>query len=307
MSELAVYDTIIVGSGPAGLSAAVYAKRAELNFIVIEKEYLGTGQIAESERVDNYLGLFGESGYDLGEKFRSHAEALGTEFVDGEVKSIIPDDVNYRVSLSDGSSFLTKTVIYAAGASHRKLGIKGEAELSGKGVSYCAVCDGAFYKGKTVAVIGGGDTALGDALYLSEIAERVILVHRRDEFRAGKALQSRVLAKANIECVLNAVPTEILGEKRVEGLKILQNGAEETLSADGVFVAVGTVPDSGALGQLVELDGGYVKADEDCTTSAKGIFAAGDIRTKALRQVITAAADGANAVLSVENYLAEIG
>ncbi|MGN1110497.1 MAG: NAD(P)/FAD-dependent oxidoreductase [Oscillospiraceae bacterium] len=307
MSENAVYDTIIVGSGPAGLSAAVYAKRAELNFIVIEREYLGTGQIAESERVDNYLGLYGESGYDLGEKFRSHAEALGTEFVEGEVKSIFPVDGNYRVSLSDGRSFSAKTVIYAAGASHRKLGIKGEAELSGKGVSYCAVCDGAFYKGKMAAVIGGGDTALGDALYLSEIAERVILVHRREEFRAGKSLQSRVLAKVNIECVLNAVPTEILGEKRVEGLKILRNGAEETLSADGVFVAVGTVPDSGALGQLVELDGGYVKAGEDCATSVRGIFAAGDIRTKPLRQVITAAADGANAVLSAENYLAEIG
>lgn len=307
MSEFAVYDTIIVGSGPAGLSAAVYAKRAELNFIVIEREYLGTGQIAESERVDNYLGLYGESGYDLGEKFRSHAEALGTEFVEGEVKSIFPVDGNYRVSLSDGRSFSAKTVIYAAGATHRKLGIKGEAELSGKGVSYCAVCDGAFYKGKTAAVIGGGDTALGDALYLSEIAERVILVHRRDEFRAGKALQSRVFAKSNIERVLGAVPTEIVGEKRVEGLRILRNGAEETLSADGVFVAVGTVPDSGALKELVELENGYVVANEDCATSARGIFAAGDIRTKALRQVITAAADGANAVLSVENYLAEIG
>ncbi|MGN0682872.1 MAG: NAD(P)/FAD-dependent oxidoreductase [Oscillospiraceae bacterium] len=307
MSENAVYDTIIVGSGPAGLSAAVYAKRAELNFIVIEREYLGTGQIAESERVDNYLGLYGESGYDLGEKFRSHAEALGTEFVEGEVSAILPVEGNYRVSLSDGRSFSAKTVIYAAGASHRKLGIKGEAELSGKGVSYCAVCDGAFYKGKTAAVIGGGDTALGDALYLSEIAERVILVHRREEFRAGKSLQSRVLAKSNIECVLNSVPTEILGEKRVEGLKILQNGAEKRLSVDGVFVAVGTVPDSGALGDLVELENGYVRANEDCATSARGIFAAGDIRTKPLRQVITAAADGANAVLSVENYLAEIG
>lgn len=305
MSENAIYDTIIVGSGPAGLSAAVYAKRAELNFIVIEREYLGTGQIAESERVDNYLGLFGESGYDLGEKFRAHAEALGTEFVEGEVIAIKPDGENYRVLLSDGRSFSAKTVIYAAGASHRKLGIKGEAEFSGKGVSYCAVCDGAFYKGKTVAVIGGGDTALGDALYLSEVADKVYLVHRRDEFRAGKSLQTRVLAKSNIECVLNAVPTEIIGEKRVEGIEILQNGAEKTLSVDGVFVAVGTVPDSGAIRELVELDGGYVKAGEDCATSAKGIFAAGDIRTKPLRQVITAAADGANAVLSVENYLAE--
>ncbi|MGN0679610.1 MAG: NAD(P)/FAD-dependent oxidoreductase [Oscillospiraceae bacterium] len=305
MSENAIYDTIIVGSGPAGLSAAVYAKRAELNFIVIEKEYLGTGQIAESERVDNYLGLYGESGYDLGEKFRAHAEALGTEFVEGEVVTIVHDGGNYRVSLAEGGEFLTKTVIYAAGASHRKLGIKGEAEFSGKGVSYCAICDGAFYKGKTVAVIGGGDTALGDALYLSEVADKVYLVHRRDEFRASKVLQSRVLAKSNIECVLNAVPEEIGGSKTVESLKILKNDTDESMKVDGVFVAVGTVPDSGAIRELVELDGGYVKAGENCATTARGIFAAGDIRTKPLRQVITAAADGANAVLSVENYLAE--
>lgn len=305
MSENAIYDTIIVGSGPAGLSAAVYAKRAELNFIVIEKEYLGTGQIAESERVDNYLGLYGESGYDLGEKFRAHAEALGTEFVEGEVAAVAPEGGNYRVSLAEGGEFLTKTVIYAAGASHRKLGIRGEAEFSGKGVSYCAICDGAFYKGKTVTVIGGGDTALGDALYLSEVADKVYLVHRRDEFRASKVLQSRVLAKSNIECVLNAVPEEIGGSKTVESIKIRKNDTDESIKVDGVFVAVGTVPDSGAIRELVELDGGYVKAGENCATTARGIFAAGDIRTKPLRQVITAAADGANAVLSVENYLAE--
>ena len=301
-----MYDTIIIGSGPAGLSAAVYAKRAELNFIVVEKEYLGTGQIAESERVDNYLGLYGESGFDLGEKFRAHAEALGTEFAEGEVSEIIPDENGYKIKLSDGKIFDTKTVIYAAGASHRKLNIKGEAEFSGKGVSYCAVCDGAFYKGKIVAVIGGGDTALGDALYISEVAEKVYLIHRRNEFRAGKSLQSRVAEKKNIEQVLEAVPIEIIGEKRVEQLKIRHKNAEETLSVDGVFVAVGTTPESSVLNGLAELtNNGYVIANEDCKTSAKGIFAAGDVRTKLLRQVITAASDGANAVYSVEQYLAE--
>lgn len=301
-----MYDTIIIGSGPAGLSAAVYAKRAELNFIVVEKEYLGTGQIAESERVDNYLGLYGESGFELGEKFRAHAEALGTEFVEGEVSEIIPDENSYKIKLSDGKIFDTKTVIYAAGASHRKLNIKGEAEFSGKGVSYCAVCDGAFYKGKTVAVIGGGDTALGDALYLSEVAEKVYLIHRRNEFRAGKSIQSRVAEKKNIEQVLEAVPIEIIGEKRVEQLKIQRKNAEETLSVDGVFVAVGTTPESSVLNGLAELtNNGYVIANEDCKTTAKGIFAAGDVRTKTLRQVITAASDGANAVYSVEQYLAE--
>ncbi len=298
-----LYDTIIVGSGPAGLSAAVYAKRAELSFILIEKERLGAGQISGSERVDNYLGLLGDSGFELSEKFRSHAAELGTEFVEGEVTAIAADGGNYCVSLANGD-YLTRTVIYAAGASPRKLGIPGEAEFSGRGVSYCAVCDGAFCKGKTVAVIGGGDTALGDALSLSEIAARVYLVHRRGEFRAGKSLQSRVSEKKNILPVLNALPEEIIGAETVEALRIRRNGSPETLRVDRVFAAVGTVPATSALNGLITLDsGGYVKAGEDCVTSASGIFAAGDVRTKPLRQVITAAADGANAVFSAEKYL----
>ena len=303
-----MYDTVIIGSGPAGLSAAVYAKRAALSAIVIEKNYCGTGQIAESERVDNYLGLYGENGFELGEKFRAHAEAFGTEFYEGEVTNIAPTNEGYKVNLSDGGSILTKTIVYAAGASHRKLDIKGEAEFSGKGVSYCAVCDGALYKGKNVAVIGGGDTALGDALFLSKIAEKVYLVHRREEFRANKTLQERVRSAGNIELVLNAVPVEIIGDKRVEAIKIDHSGAEETLCVNGVFAAIGTVPNSSVLQGLAELSPeGYVIAGEDCVTSAKGIFAAGDVRTKALRQVITAAADGANSILSVENYLSENG
>lgn len=303
-----MYDTIIIGSGPAGLSAAVYAKRAALNAIVIEKEYGGTGQIAESERVDNYLGLYGENGFDMGEKFRAHAEALGTEFVETAVAEIVPDDGGYKVMLSDGNSFATKTIVYAAGASHRRLDIKGEAELSGKGVSYCAVCDGAFYKDKTVAVIGGGDTALGDALFLSKIAEKVYLIHRREEFRANKTLQEKVFSTDNIEIIVNAVPVEIIGEKRVEAIRINRSGTEETLQISGVFAAIGTVPNSGLLQGLAELSSdGYVIAGEDCAASAKGIFAAGDVRTKALRQVITAAADGANSILSVERYLEENG
>lgn len=303
-----MYDTIIVGSGAAGLSAAVYAKRAALDFVVIEKDYLGTGQIAESERVDNYLGLYGESGFDLGEKFRAHAETLGTKFIEGEVTKIIHENGGYKISLSDGNSFDSKTVVYAAGASHRKLDIKGEAEFSGRGVSYCAVCDGAFYKDKDVAVIGGGDTALGDALYLSKLARKVYLVHRRDTFRANKALQEQVLSRDNIETVLNAVPVEITGEKLVNGLRINQSGTDTILPVNGVFAAIGTVPNSGVLNGIADMDSsGYIIAGEDCVTSAKGIFAAGDVRTKALRQVITAAADGANSILSVEKYLSENG
>lgn len=301
-----MYDTMIIGSGPAGLSAAVYAKRAELDFILIEKEYGGTGQIAESERVDNYLGLYGENGFDLGERFRSHAEALGTEFYEGEVSEISAENNGYKVTLADGTVFDTKTVVYAAGASHRRLDIKGEEEFSGRGVSYCAVCDSAFCKGKAAAVIGGGDTALGDALYLSKTAEKVYLIHRRDTFRANKLLQKQVSDVSNIEIILNAVPLEITGEKRVEALRISRSGQEETLPVHSVFVAVGTIPNSGALKGIADLSpNGYVIAEEDCVTSAKGIFAAGDVRTKALRQVITAAADGANSIFSVQKYLTE--
>lgn len=302
-----IYDTIIVGSGAAGLSAAVYAARAELNFIVIEKIYMGTGQIAESERVDNYLGLYGENGYDLGEKFRAHAEALGTEFAEGDVSKIIPENGIYKL-ITDEAEYEAKTVIYAAGASHRKLGIKGEEELAGRGVSYCAVCDGAFYKGKTVAVIGGGDTALGEALYLSDIAQKVYLIHRRDEFRGNRSLCSRVAAKENIEAVMSAVPEEITGESRVDGIVVSIDGNVKKLDTDGVFVAVGTAPASSPLDGVVKMNcGGYIVAGEDCITSDKGIFAAGDVREKPLRQVITAAADGANSVYSAEKYLRETG
>lgn len=303
-----MYDTLIIGSGPAGLSAAIYAKRAALKAAVIEKNYMGTGQIAESERVDNYPGLYGENGFDLGEKFRNHAKALGAEFIEGEVNEISPGNKGYRVTLSDGEELLTKTIVYAAGTVRRRLGIEGEERLYGKGVSACAVCDGAFYKGKIAAVIGGGDTALGDAVFLSRIAEKVYLIHRRDAFRANKVLQEQVRKAENIELILNAVPTEIMGEKRVEALKVNKGGEEKILPLNGVFVAVGSTPASSLLEGLVKLSPeGYIAAGEDCKTSAAGIFAAGDIRTKPLRQVVTAAADGANSILSVEQYLAELG
>lgn len=299
-----LYDTVIIGSGPAGLSAAVYAGRASMKFIVIEKVFMGTGQIAESECVDNYLGLPATNGFDLGEKFRAHAESMGTEFVEGDVSEIVPEDGNYRIKLSDGESYLTKTVIYAAGASHRRLGVKGEEEFSGRGVSYCAVCDGAFYKGKTVAIVGGGDTALGEAVFLSKLAEKVYLIHRRDSFRANKSLQEKVSQIANIIPVMSAVPTEIYGDKKVGGIELSHDGNTERLTVDGVFVAVGTVPNSEPLRGVAELSPeGYVMAGEDCVTSAKGIFAAGDVRTKPLRQVITAAADGACCVYEAEKYL----
>ncbi|MCI6560426.1 MAG: FAD-dependent oxidoreductase [Ruminococcus sp.] len=299
-----MYDVIIIGSGPAGLSAAIYAQRAMLKAVVIEKEFMGTGQIAESSRVDNYPGLYGESGYDLGEKFRSHAEASGAEFIEAEITEIIPESGNYVLKLSDGKLLETKTVIYAAGTYRRRLNIKGEQEFSARGISYCAVCDGAFYAGKSVAVIGGGDTALSDALYLSEMCERVYIIHRRDSFRGSEALQERVKKTPNIELVLNAVPTEFFGDKLLSGVKYIQSGEEKTLNVSGSFTAIGSVPNTELLKGIAELDNiGYIIAGEDGITSAGGIFAAGDVRTKKLRQVVTAASDGANCVESVRNYL----
>lgn len=296
-----MYDIIIIGSGPAGLSAAVYAARAKLSAVVVEKDKFGTGQIAASEQVDNYPGLPGINGYDLGEKFREHAEAFGAQFYEDEAKEIVHGKDGYSVKFPDGKDLAGRSLIYAAGTSYRRLDVPGGELL---GVSYCAVCDGLFYKDKNVAVVGGGDTALGDALYLSKIAEKVYIIHRREEFRANMDLQEKVRAAENIELVLNAVPTQILGENRVEGIEVSQSGVKKQLEVSGVFAAIGSIPNTSLLEGICGLDSrGYIKAGEDGITSAEGLFAAGDVRTKSLRQVITAAADGANCVLSAERYL----
>ncbi len=301
-----MYDVAIIGSGPAGLSAAVYAKRAELSTVVIEKEYMGTGQIAQSSRVDNYLGLYGENGFDLGEKFLAHAQAVGAEFTEAEIIEMIPDSESYILKTSDGKEISARTVIYAAGTKRRRLEIKGESEFLSKGISFCAVCDGSFYANKTVAVIGGGDTALSDALYLSQIAKKVYIIHRREVFRANEALQKAVKNTANIELILNAVPVEFIGDKKINSVKFIRNNEENILDADGVFIAIGSIPNSGLLKGIADIDeSGYVIADENGITSAQGIFAAGDVRTKRLRQVITAAADGANCAESARIYLSQ--
>lgn len=299
-----MYDIVIIGSGPAGMSAAIYAQRAGLKAVVVERECLGTGKIAESLRVDNYPGLFGENGYDLGEKFRTHAENLGAEFIEGEIIKIVRSNSGYTLQLDADKALTAKTVIYAAGTQCRKLGVVGEQELLGRGVSYCAVCDGAFYKNKIVAVIGGGDTALGDAVLLSGLAKKVYLIHRRGEFRANKALQNKVSGIKNIVPVLNAAVQKINGKDHVEAVAILQNGVEKALPVDGVFVAIGSTPNSALVKELLNIDeNGYIAADETGVTSADGIFAAGDVRAKKLRQVVTAVSDGANCVLSAEEYL----
>ncbi len=298
-----MYDIIIIGSGPAGLTAAIYASRARLQAVVLEKDYLGSGQIAVSEQVDNYPGLPGIDGYTLGEKFREHATQMGAVLKNAEVSRIEKDGKTFIVFCKDGKTLQSRSILCAAGTSYRRLDVEGGTL---PGVSYCATCDGAFYKGKTVAVVGGGDTALGDAHYLSNIAEKIYLIHRRDSFRANQLLQETVKQTANIELVLNAVPTAVLGEERVTGLEISQGGESRVLQVNGVFVAIGSIPNTGFLQGLCELDAnGYLIAGETGITSTPGVFAAGDVRTTPLRQVVTAVADGANCIQSIEQYLME--
>lgn len=296
------YDVGIIGSGPAGLSAAIYAKRANLSAVVIEKEYEGTGQIAESGQVDNYLGLPGISGYDLGEQFREHAVKLGVSFLEQEVTEIKKEDsAVFTIIFEDGSSVETKTVIYAAGATPRRANIPGEQEYLGKGVSYCAICDGSFYRGKKVAVLGGGDTALDDAVYLADLAEQVYVIHRRKEFRGAATTVEKLRKKENVTFVLEHQVKEITGAEKVNGV-VLENGT--AIAVDGVFVAYGSVPQTNLVKELVILDAaGYVKAEETGETSLAGLYVAGDARTKKLRQVVTAVSDGANAATAVVEYL----
>jgi len=302
-----MYDLIIVGAGPAGLAAAIYAARAELKFIVLEKEIMSGGQIINTYEVDNYPGLYHMGGFDLAMKFREHADALGASFVTGEVEKIEETSDGKKIICKDGTEYETKTVILSGGAKHRKLEVPGEDALAGSGVSYCATCDGAFFRGKEVAVVGGGDVAVEDALFLARLCKKVYVVHRRDSFRAAKTLVSRLVNTENVEIIYDSVVKEIQGKFKVESLVLAnkKTAEERTVALDGVFIAVGMLPETSGYEGLVELDGaGYIIADETGVTSCPGVFAAGDIRTKELRQVVTAASDGANAVQSVERYLA---
>ena len=300
------YDLVIVGSGPAGLAAAIYAERARLETLVIEKGMVSGGQVLTTYEVDNYPGLPGVGGYDLGTKFREHADHLGAQFAEDEVVRI-EDTGEFKRVVCAHATYEARAVILATGASHRKLRVPGEEELAGMGVSYCATCDGAFFRKKVTPVVGGGDVALEDAIFLSRMCEKVYLIHRRDELRGAKSLQEQVFAQEKIEVIWDTVVDEIQGTDRVEGLLVrnVKTGEARELPVSGVFIAVGITPASQAFEGLVEMDHGYIKAGEDCRTSCPGIFAAGDVRTKPLRQIITAAADGANAVTSVERYLME--
>lgn len=302
-----IYDVVIIGSGPAGLTAAVYGKRAELKMIVIEKEMASGGQILNTYEVDNYPGLPGINGYDLGIKFREHAEKLGAEFVNDEVLRIEAADGQFTV-VGEEKTYVTKSVIIATGAQHRKLSVIGEEELTGMGVSYCATCDGAFFRNKVAAVVGGGDVAIEDAIFLARMCKKVYLIHRRDQLRGAKTLQTQLFNQDNVEIIWNTVVEEIEGGDQVESLTIKNANTGETrkLAVDGVFIAVGINPQSEAFNNLVEMDHGYIKAGEDCETNVPGVFAVGDVRTKQLRQISTAVSDGANAITSVERYLTRI-
>ena len=299
------YDMIIIGAGPAGMSAAIYAARAGMAVLVLEKTGIQGGQVLNTYEVDNYPALPGISGFDLCMKMKEHMEKLGVKSRDGDVTEIIDQGEVKMVCTAEGN-YITKTVVIASGAHHAKLGVTGEEEFAGMGVSYCATCDGAFFRGKTTAVIGGGDVAVEDAIFLARGCEKVYVIHRRDELRAARSLQEALFKLPNVEILWDTTVDEIGGGEQVEYLKLnhVKSGEKSEIKVDGVFVAVGIIPNSKAFEGFVEMDEkGYIKAGEDGCTSVAGVFAAGDVRTKQLRQIITAAADGANAVTSAERYL----
>ena len=300
-----IYDVVIIGAGPAGLSAAVYAERAKLKALLLEKEYMGGGQIVTTTEVDNYLGLPGMNGFDLAMKFREHAVSMGAEFAEGKVQSLARQEEDWCVKTED-KEYLTKCVIIATGASHRMLGIPGEERLRGNGVSYCATCDGAFFRDRTVAVIGGGDVAVGDAIFLSRLCKKVYLIHRRDSLRAAKVLADRVLENEKVEVLWNMVPESIEGEEQVSHLKLrdVEKDIQTELPVDGIFVAIGMEPNvMGVPEQVLDKEQGYIEAGEDGRTALPGVYAAGDVRTKQVRQIATAVSDGANVIAAVERYL----
>lgn len=304
-----MYDLIIIGAGPAGLSAAVYGKRAGLKLVVLEQTPMGGGQVLNTYEVDNYLGEPGINGFDLGTKFREHAAGLGAEFVNTKVTAIHDLGRVKTVETAGGAVYEGKTLILATGAEHALLLVPGEQEFTGRGVSYCATCDGAFFKGRDVAVVGGGDVAVEDAVYLARQCRKVFLIHRRDSLRAASILQEKLFACQNVEILWDSRVTGIYGKDLVEGVTLhqIKEAKDSELAVEGVFIAVGMKPDTAAFGGTAACDEkGYLIAGEDCATNVPGIFAAGDIRTKVLRQIVTAVADGACAVTSAERYLTQL-
>ena len=302
-----LYDVIVIGGGPAGYTAAMYAARAGLSTLVLEKLAAG-GQMAQTMQIDNYPGFEeGVDGFTLGMKMQQGAERFGAESCVTEVTGV---DLEEKIKTihSDDGDFHARTVIIAAGANHRHLGLENEESLLGRGLAYCAACDGMLYRGRTVAVVGGGDSAAADALLLSRICKKVILVHRRDSLRATKIYHEPLMQAANVEFKWNSTVEELLADDTVKALRLKHviSGEEESVSVDGVFISIGRAPATELFKGKLELDSlGYIVAGESTRTNVPGVFAAGDIRTKEVRQVVTAVADGAAAVHAAEQYLAE--
>jgi thioredoxin reductase (NADPH) len=297
---------IIIGGGPAGLTAGLYASRAQLKTILLEA-MIPSGQAYMTERIENYPGFpEGISGRELIERFAQQATKFGLEIQQFTKVDSVALEGDKKVVTASEKKFSASALIIATGAQANKLGIPGEEEFTGKGVSYCATCDGAFFKEQDVAVVGGGDTALEDALYLSRLAHKVFVIHRRDQLRAQKVLQDRAMNNPTIEIIWNTVPKEIKGEglEKTFLLESVKDATERELAVSGVFIAVGQNPNTDCVRGVVELDDkGYIITDHDCATSVPGIFAAGDVRQKGLRQISTAVGDGALAVTAVEKYL----
>lgn len=305
-----MYDVVIIGAGIAGLTAAIYVRRSNKTVLVLEGQAYG-GQIINTLQIENWPGDYGISGVDLMQKIYKQATELGAEVEFEEVEVVEKVGEDFVIKTEDGE-YKAGAVILAVGAEDKKLGIEREAELTGRGVSYCATCDGAFYKGKNVAVIGGGNTALYDAVYLADIADKVYVVHRRDEFRGDAVLVEKLKRKENVEFVLGYVPEQIFGDDKVAGVKLAPSGrvdsvtSERILDVDGIFVTIGKKPATEKFAELVKLDeNGYIVASEDCRTSCDGVYVAGDCRTKDIRQLVTAAADGAVAADAAVNYLSK--
>ncbi|WJQ81064.1 thioredoxin-disulfide reductase [Brevibacillus brevis] len=307
MSDQKVYDVIIAGAGPAGMTAAVYTSRANMSTLMLERGIPG-GQMANTEDIENYPGFTSILGPDLSTKMFEHAQQFGAEYAYGEIKEI-RDEEPYKRVITGDKEYLTKSVIVATGAEHRLLGVQGEKELSGRGVSYCAVCDGAFFRNKELVVVGGGDSAVEEAVFLTRFASKVTIVHRRDQFRAQKILQKRAFDNEKIEVIWDTELKEIRGEGKVQAV-LLQNtktGEQREYPADGVFIYVGMDPLTASVRPLgITNDAGYVLTDEKMNTKVKGVFAAGDVREKMLRQVVTATGDGSIAAQSAQHYVEEL-
>lgn len=298
-------DIAIVGAGPGGMTAALYASRAGYKTVIFEKMTAG-GQMGLTNLIENFPGIAKTTGFDLAMTLSEQINAFKAEMISAEVNKIEKNEKGYKI-VTSSATYDAKTIILALGASPRNLGVEGERRLRGSGVSYCATCDGNFYRGADVAVVGGGNTAFEDALFLSNLCKKVYLIHRRDEFRAEKVLQQEVFAKSNIEVITNAKVQDIEGKFEVEKIVIEKDGVTNEIPLQGVFVAVGTVPNSGLVKDLVALDDyGYIVTDQNMKTNVDGIFAVGDVRNTVLRQIVTACADGAVAAQSAERYIEKV-